>query len=122
MRRIASYFFLIVLTLHTFSQLLVVGKFLYNQDYIAANLCENKDQPELECNGKCHLKKELKKDTKDNHSQESIVTSETILFYQNNSIEIVLEAPSFFIKKNRFTHYVGKELSDYNPSIFHPPC
>lgn len=32
-----------------------------NLDYIAANLCENIDKPELQCNGKCHLAKELLK-------------------------------------------------------------
>ena len=121
MRRIAAYFFFIILTLHTFSQLVVVGKFLYNQDFIAANLCENIDKPELQCNGKCHLKKELKKDTEEHHS-DKVLTSETILFFQENNIEIKLDEPSYFIKKQNFTHYLGKELSEFNGSIFHPPC
>ena len=32
-----------------------------NQDYIAENLCENKEKPALKCHGQCHLKKEVKK-------------------------------------------------------------
>ena len=32
-----------------------------NKKYIAEVLCENKDKPEMHCNGHCHLKKQLKK-------------------------------------------------------------
>jgi hypothetical protein len=32
-----------------------------NYKYIATVLCENKAKPKMQCNGKCHLKKELKK-------------------------------------------------------------
>ena len=32
-----------------------------NYQYISTTLCENKAKPALQCNGKCHLKKELKK-------------------------------------------------------------
>ena len=32
-----------------------------NYDYIVTNLCENKSKPELKCNGKCHLTKQLAK-------------------------------------------------------------
>ena len=37
----------------------VFGGFPTNQDFIAANLCVNRDRPELECNGKCQLIKTL---------------------------------------------------------------
>ncbi len=36
--------------------------YMANYDYIVNTLCENKDKPELECNGKCHLSKELAKE------------------------------------------------------------
>ena len=62
LRRLGTYLFFITLIVHTFSQVVIVGQFFINQDFIAAELCENKDAPELECNGKCYLKKELKKD------------------------------------------------------------
>lgn len=40
-------------------------EYVANYDYIATVLCENKDQPELECNGKCYLTKQLAKDAAD---------------------------------------------------------
>ncbi len=35
--------------------------YVVNYDYIAKVLCENKAKPELKCNGKCQLMKELAK-------------------------------------------------------------
>jgi hypothetical protein len=33
--------------------------FLQRQEFIAQELCENKDQPELNCEGRCYLKKRM---------------------------------------------------------------
>lgn len=41
--------------------ILPVVDYIVNYDYIANQLCENKAKPELKCNGKCHLMKELAK-------------------------------------------------------------
>lgn len=38
-----------------------VLEYVVNYDYIATELCENKARPEMHCNGKCHLMKELAK-------------------------------------------------------------
>lgn len=38
-----------------------IVEYVLNQDYIAEFLCINKEKPELQCNGKCHLVKEIKK-------------------------------------------------------------
>ncbi|MEO9545045.1 MAG: hypothetical protein ABJG99_15450 [Crocinitomicaceae bacterium] len=34
--------------------------FFANQESITQEFCENQDKPEMECHGKCHLKKVLK--------------------------------------------------------------
>lgn len=34
-------------------------EYVINYDYIVKELCENKEKPELKCNGKCHLAKQL---------------------------------------------------------------
>lgn len=36
-------------------------EYLLNYNYIAAELCENKDKPILTCNGKCYLEKQIVK-------------------------------------------------------------
>ncbi len=39
-----------------------------NKEYIAANFCENKSKPEMHCNGKCFIGKEIKKLNEQQHS------------------------------------------------------
>lgn len=57
---------------------LIRAVFHLNKSYVALNLCENKDKPELKCGGKCHLKKQIKKNrdeenkaTKNNEKEKS---------------------------------------------------
>ena len=38
-----------------------VFEYVFNYDYITAELCENIDKPIMACNGKCYLMKELAK-------------------------------------------------------------
>lgn len=42
-----------------FSRFFVYVGFEMNRSYIAKELCENRNRPELHCNGKCFLKKKL---------------------------------------------------------------
>ncbi len=42
------------------TQLFVYAGFTMNQKYIAAELCVNRDKPELNCQGKCYLMRKLK--------------------------------------------------------------
>ncbi len=38
-----------------------IVEYLVNYQYIANELCENKDKSSLSCNGKCYLEKQVKK-------------------------------------------------------------
>lgn len=39
-----------------------VVEYVVNYEYIVTTLCENRDKPEMHCNGKCYLSKELAKE------------------------------------------------------------
>lgn len=52
--------FILLLMQPMFSRLWVLMDFQWRQDYIAVVLCENRDKPDLECNGKCYLAKQLR--------------------------------------------------------------
>lgn len=41
-----------------------VAEYIINYDYIATNLCENKNRPQLQCDGKCYLAKMFAKKSK----------------------------------------------------------
>ncbi|GAB4047404.1 hypothetical protein [Spirosoma litoris] len=54
------YILLIATLLPTVSQWGTIAYYHANKDYIARVLCENRDKPEMHCDGKCYLAKKLK--------------------------------------------------------------
>nr|WP_298995529.1 hypothetical protein [uncultured Allomuricauda sp.] len=44
-----------------------IAEYIINYNYIVTNLCENREQPQLQCNGKCYLFKLL---AEENRQQE----------------------------------------------------
>ena len=95
-------------------------EYVLNQDYIAEFLCINKDKPELQCNGKCHLVKELEK------QQENEPKGLRVLL-ENYPIGFVtiyqIEALNSFTNLKRHTSIPYKKLYhfDYNDSAYQPP-
>ncbi|CAM4115209.1 hypothetical protein EWU23_03475 [Cytophagaceae bacterium 50C-KIRBA] len=60
MNRIIAILLLIAIQLPLMSQWASVAYYQVNRNYIAKNLCENRDKPKLNCNGQCYLAKKLK--------------------------------------------------------------
>lgn len=82
-------------------------------------LCENKDKPELACNGKCQLKKVAESNSTDNNTTPNIRDlNELVLFHESPSI-IVLKTDFgiYFQNYNYQDLYSYFNLSD----CFHPP-
>lgn len=104
---------------------LPVLDYIVNYEYIVAELCENKAKPELKCNGKCHLAKEL---AKASESEKPISSNKKNSLHQE--IEILfcnkIEGLNFainriFSKKVTTTFYQNCYRSVTSYSIFHPP-
>lgn len=102
-----------------------VVDYVLNYDYIANVLCENKAKPELKCNGKCQLMKNLAKvsdeekpinsDKKDNSKQEI-----EVLFFQ--TIEPLFVQRNFFSKNKSVKDiYTNLYFHLVNNSVFRPP-
>lgn len=112
---------LLMFTLLTanFTQLFVYAGFELNQKYIAATLCENKDKPQLHCEGKCYLSKKLKqaeekekrgeRESQKNLLQEAFIAQKTTFVFQVQLISILNSTQRSF--------YVPQHTS----AIFHPP-
>jgi hypothetical protein len=68
-QQLLGIFFYLLYLLAMVRPVLPILEYYANYDYIVAELCENRDKPFLECNGKCYLAKELKKvnTTSQNH-------------------------------------------------------
>jgi hypothetical protein len=93
-----------------------------NKDYIAAQLCENKNRPALHCNGQCILMKKLAKANESNESKQNKTEVKTL------SIDFVEELKSYSIIKITATTPVRNLFrnkmyaSAIQTDIFHPPA
>ncbi len=83
-------------------------------------LCENKDKPEMACNGKCHLMKVSKSQDKDQKTPESIIDFKELLLYYLATSEFVINFDEAVKSKSIFAY---KNLYSYNnlEDCFHPP-
>ena len=104
-------------------------KFQLFQKEIIAIECENKDRPEMNCNGKCYLAKQFKKidDDLEKKKEEKNKTESNlknlknseyqhqILDFQFNPFEIDLN-----VQKSSF-HFEEHYNFCYFTSVFHPP-
>ena len=95
-----------------------------NKTYVATELCENKDKPELNCCGKCYVGKQLKK--VDEHSGEKQMPgkntkTETVEYIipfttpAHNTTSLQQEAKVY---NGRYTCSKGFDVIN---SVFHPP-
>jgi len=66
-------FFYLLYLLAMVRPLVPIMEYYANYDYIANVLCENRDKPYLECNGKCYLEKQLNKTNHSDHDHKSTV-------------------------------------------------
>ncbi|MDP6907977.1 MAG: hypothetical protein QF371_00655 [Flavobacteriales bacterium] len=109
-----------VLMMQVLSASFIVLNHTINQSYIIENFCENKEKPELKCNGKCHLKKQIKEDS-EKKSEVPANLSELLTFVLIYE-EIDEIALSFLDARSRHAspYSVGSYSQELH-SVFHPP-
>lgn len=79
--------------------------YIVNYDYIANVLCENKDIPEMKCNGKCYLSKMIARDREQNKEN----PFEASVLKVDQSPILVLDLHSFHFTSN------ASEATDKEP-------
>lgn len=105
--------------LQTLYSSIILVNYQLNKEYIAKNLCENKNKPKMHCNGKCHLKKQLA-----NQQKQDNIPFKNL----KEKLEIQVCSP---IPKHDFSEFVSKNEAYFNhsffipkatlSSVFHPP-
>jgi hypothetical protein len=120
-KQIAVFILIILVAAQTFSKWLIVLEYKVNQDYIAKNLCKNRNKPKLHCNGKCQLAKKLAEDQKENapdNSQGKLKFTE-VIFYLDQTLQHsrLLENVTCMCRHR----YQDKKYTAPSYSIFHPP-
>ena len=105
--------------------ILPVLDYAVNYDYILYNHCEYKSKPELNCNGKCHLTKQLAKaseSSSENSSEKKIAFEQTeIVFFQE--IPSVEMRQIYFLNKTSIGNNYSNLYFHLNDcAFFHPPA
>lgn len=83
-----------------------LAEYVVNYDYIVENLCENKDRPSLNCDGKCYLAKQLAKESEgsDKNPFENRLSHTDVQFVVsfNTSCHLGLDNSDFSTLLNNF--------------------
>ena len=90
-----------------------------NKTYIAKVLCENKEVPQMQCNGKCQLKKQLSE--ADTQQEKEPVSVEKLpdVFWTITKTDI--SPKQFPTEISTSSIYNIIQLSSFPSSTFHPP-
>tara|TARA_R110002049_G_scaffold309179_1_gene518024 strand:+ start:36782 stop:37159 length:378 start_codon:yes stop_codon:yes gene_type:complete len=102
-----------------------VAEYVMNYDYIKNVLCENKDKPQLNCDGKCYLAKQLAKESQQNQKnpfgeKQSKIEIQHITFFQSLP-QINLGLNLLEIKKTNFTTIQELVSNLFTSDILQPP-
>ena len=118
MKQLFSILLLSAILFQSTSKLVYIINYSINKNFIAKNLCENRNKPKMNCKGKCHLKKQLAQAEK-NEAQgktdckekwEDLFFASFQEFFSDKKIK---EQVTFIYKNNL--------KSNYSCSIYHPP-
>ena len=109
---------LVLITATSLQQLSILSMYWLAQDYITEKFCVNKDKPELQCNGKCHMKDMVAENSEKESKKMSHVENILLVFY--TELYVDLPAP---LRLQTFTLKLGDVyLSDaYFDRTFQPP-
>jgi len=107
-------FVLILLIVLAVRPIFYVGNVLYYQTHIneiVEKYCVNKEKPQLQCNGKCHLAKQISFSAADEETQQitKISTAFYPVFYQEikhiNMVNYSIKLPlTYFTYCSRYTY------------------
>lgn len=122
MQRFAAILLVFIIMLQCSIKAGIVAYYHLNQDYIAANLCENRSNISMNCKGKCYLNKKMNAQEKHENKLSSILKElkDTNGFLSLYSISFAFPA------KDVLSEQSSRYLLKYYPSplkgIFQPPC
>jgi hypothetical protein len=120
--KIYTYIHLFVLVLYIIRPAMPYIEYAINKEYIAKNLCINRDKPHSCCQGKCYLEKQIKKsvetnDSKGNESNKKVQNEEVKEFLGTQITTHKLFETELTLQVYPEIHFTEK----YAPVILIPP-
>ena len=118
MNRCIALLLVILLLLPPVSKMLYVVDYSLNKAYIISTYCINQNKPQLACEGKCHLTKQL---AKSEHSEKAHVLKEKIenLYFIGSSF-CFFSSPAKILTDIMVVYHASHTFF-VAADIFHPP-
>lgn len=124
MNRCQNIFAFLLITAMFWNVLYVPLTYAYyyvDQSDFIARFCENIDEPEMECNGKCHLKEVTKKDATNNKAPSKMILSKSIVLFIEAEEDFDFGIPEFQTKQEigytNLYSYLSPFLFDRPPEV-----
>jgi hypothetical protein len=118
-KQVILYSLVLSLLISSSAKTVLLADYLLNYTYISKVLCINRDKPQMHCNGKCHLAKELKaQEERDGANQKSTVHFAEIDCELHSS---QTKLPALFSDSFEYHNRVPEILDGSCGSIEHPP-
>ena len=98
--------------------------YMVNYDYIADELCVNRDRPELNCNGRCYLMNALAEEAskkKDAQQREEKLNFQLSITYFVSETDWSFELPQAATKTQPTDHYLFKKIEGFTAALLKPP-
>ncbi|MCL6267507.1 hypothetical protein [Flagellimonas myxillae] len=120
MKRIAAHTFVILYLLAMARPVVPLAEYIIYEDYIAEFLCINKENTELQCNGKCYLMQRLSEQNEEKKQNLPKIAMEEypIGFVELTSFNTQKKDKAYpqvyFDYQNHYTYL-------FTPNNFHPP-
>ena len=113
MKRTVSFFLTLLILLIAFQQTLLIVHYHINRDFIEKAYCVNKDKKEMDCHGKCHLKKSIEDTSKTSDKLLNLKDIDIVLIqpfsFEASIVPVAEELPAFFFKEQLLLHKVIKK-------------
>ena len=101
---------------------LIQAHFYLDREQITALYCVNKDQPQLQCDGKCELGKRLAEAKNQSGSQAEITLEELqLVFYPQLVLKLPKRIPETKTVLSTIPYYHGNLTAGAELDFFHPP-
>ncbi|QNK64959.1 hypothetical protein H7F33_10935 [Pedobacter sp. PAMC26386] len=122
-RKVVLFLYILISLMANCSRFFIFAGFEFNKEYIASNLCINRNRPEMHCDGKCYLMKKIKQ-AEENEKKEAARNNLSLLevsFYQEPFSFSFHDPFTLNIGNHSFPAYAYLYTSHYIRNIFRPP-
>lgn len=123
MRSVLIYILTLAVLLPSISSWGIIAHYQLNKEYIARVLCENRDKPQMHCDGKCYLAKRLKaqQDKQDKETAERVQHSSLIQLYYESYQAFTFAPPVAPAHHQVFTYLLSVYAAPTH-GLLRPPC